>query len=157
MCRSWTPTDPALGVTLCERDLSASEAMNSFRPVGLTIGVDLEFLRTDEGGRARPIGGADYPPGGYRPNWGLPGMAPPEQTGGPVLCFADSTACSCVDSHHNSHVSSQSREWPLQHVAWPPHERSLTPSHSGQGSLCLLCGRARFHDAYATYALHALG
>ena len=69
------------------RHLSASEAMNSFQPVGLAIGVTLELLTTEEGGRTRPIGDSDYPPGGYRPNWGLPGMTPPQQTGGPVLCF----------------------------------------------------------------------
>ena len=45
------------------------------------------MVRTEDGGRQRPIGGDPYPPGGYRANWGLPGMEPGEQAGGPVLCF----------------------------------------------------------------------
>ncbi len=53
----------------------------------LAIGVDLTVLTRAEGGRRNPIGGDGYTPCGYRPNWGLPGMTPPAQTGGPVQCF----------------------------------------------------------------------
>lgn len=53
----------------------------------LAVGVELTMLTTAEGGRHNPIGGDEYPPCGYRPNWGLPGMTPPEQTGAPVQCF----------------------------------------------------------------------
>jgi hypothetical protein len=55
---------------------------------GYALGVDLQVVATEDGGRTKPIGIADeYPPMQYRPNWGLPGMAPPEQTGAPVVCF----------------------------------------------------------------------
>ncbi|MCO8125850.1 hypothetical protein NHL50_01345 [Acidimicrobiia bacterium EGI L10123] len=54
---------------------------------GFALGIELEVVKTEDGGRVNPIGGDDYPPMAYRPNWGLPGMTPPEQTGGPVLCF----------------------------------------------------------------------
>lgn len=55
---------------------------------GLAVGVELYVIPTEEGGRVHPIGGDDYPELAYRPNWGLPEMTPPEQTGAPVLCFA---------------------------------------------------------------------
>ena len=56
----------------------------------LAIGVDLELMSTQDGGRQRPL------PGGsevssrftYRPNWGLPGWPDVEQTAGPVLGFS---------------------------------------------------------------------
>ena len=56
----------------------------------LALGLALRFTTTDEGGRTMVL------PGGfgrevrfqYRPNWGLPGMEPPEQTGAPVLGFS---------------------------------------------------------------------
>ncbi len=54
---------------------------------GFALGIELAFVKTEDGGRTNPIGGDIYTPLGYRPNWGLPGMTPPEQTGGPVLCF----------------------------------------------------------------------
>lgn len=53
----------------------------------LAVGVELTLLTTAEGGRRNPIGGSEYPACSYRPNWGLPGMTPPEQTGAPVQCF----------------------------------------------------------------------
>lgn len=53
----------------------------------LAVGVELTLLTTEDGGRRHPIGGDEYPPCRYRPNWGLPGMRPPEQAGAPVQCF----------------------------------------------------------------------
>jgi hypothetical protein len=54
------------------------------------FGVHLRLTTTEEGGRSAPLlGGAG--PGSrcrYRPNWGLPWMTPPEQTGAPVLGFS---------------------------------------------------------------------
>jgi hypothetical protein len=54
------------------------------------FGIDLHLTSTDAGGRGTPLlGGAGREHRlNYRPNWGLPGMTPPEQTGAPVLGFA---------------------------------------------------------------------
>ena len=54
------------------------------------FGVLLRLLTTDEGGRTTPLLGGSTPEVKfqYRPNWGLPQMTPPEQTGAPVLAFS---------------------------------------------------------------------
>lgn len=53
------------------------------------FGVLLRLTSTREGGRRIPLaGGWDREHRfNYRPNWGLPGMEPPDQTGAPVLGF----------------------------------------------------------------------
>lgn len=54
------------------------------------FGIDLHLTSTEDGGRLTPLLGgvrAEYRLN-YRPNWGLPGMTPPEQTGAPVLGFS---------------------------------------------------------------------
>jgi hypothetical protein len=54
------------------------------------FGIDLHLTSTEAGGRGTPLlGGAGRESRfQYRPNWGLPGMTPPEQTGAPVLGFS---------------------------------------------------------------------
>lgn len=54
------------------------------------FGLDLELTPSDKGGRETPIvaAGADGSDYLYRPNWGLPEMVPPEQTGAPVFRFS---------------------------------------------------------------------
>lgn len=54
------------------------------------FGVALHFAATEDGGRRTPLSGGSDPKDRftYRPNWGLPGMTPPEQTGAPVLAFS---------------------------------------------------------------------
>lgn len=52
------------------------------------LGIDLLLLR--EGGRQNPLLGGSTPERRftYRPNWGLPGWPPGEQTAAPVLGFS---------------------------------------------------------------------
>jgi hypothetical protein len=50
------------------------------------LGFSLHLLPPDKGGRQIVLDGTQR--FGYRPNWGLPGMVAPEQTGAPVLCFS---------------------------------------------------------------------
>ena len=59
--------------------------------VGLALGVLLELTTSEAGGRRTPI--LNHPDRlfGYRPNWGLPSMLPPEQTGAPVLGLSRNT------------------------------------------------------------------
>ena len=54
------------------------------------FGVLLRLTTADQGGRQTPLlGGAGRDAKfEYRPNWGLPHMAAPEQTGAPVLAFS---------------------------------------------------------------------
>jgi hypothetical protein len=54
------------------------------------FGIRLRLTTTDEGGRRTPLaGGSDASVQfQYRPNWGLPDMTPPDQTGAPVLAFS---------------------------------------------------------------------
>ena len=56
----------------------------------LAFGLDLHLRATAEGGRHTALlgGHAEGSRFNYRPNWGLPGMTPPEQTGGPVFGFS---------------------------------------------------------------------
>ena len=51
------------------------------------VGIDLHLAATEDGGRSKPLGAAGYKPYEYRPNWRVPGMAPPNQIGAPVLHF----------------------------------------------------------------------
>ena len=53
------------------------------------FGLLLRLTTTAEGGRTTPLAGGRGTDTRfeYRPNWGLPGMTPPEQTGAPVLGF----------------------------------------------------------------------
>jgi hypothetical protein len=56
----------------------------------LAIGVDLDLVSTEDGGRTTPLRGG-YAEGSrltYRPNWGLPHWPHGEQTAGPVLGFS---------------------------------------------------------------------
>jgi hypothetical protein len=50
----------------------------------------LQFTTTAQGGRRTPLLGGAGPEARftYRPNWGLPQMTPPDQTGAPVLAFS---------------------------------------------------------------------
>lgn len=52
----------------------------------LALGIELTLVRTEDGGRVSPVVPAGD--GTYRPNWGLPSMAPPGQTGAPVWRFS---------------------------------------------------------------------
>lgn len=56
------------------------------------FGVLLRLTSSDAGGRQTSLPGGDGPEVRfrYRPNWGLPGMTPPDQTGAPVLAFSRS-------------------------------------------------------------------
>lgn len=54
------------------------------------FGVALHLTTAAEGGRQSPLAGGSGPEArfAYRPNWGLPGMTPPDQSGAPVLAFS---------------------------------------------------------------------
>jgi hypothetical protein len=54
------------------------------------FGVLLRLTTTEQGGRTTGLAGGAEPEVTfqYRPNWGLPQMTPPEQTGAPVLAFS---------------------------------------------------------------------
>ena len=56
----------------------------------VAFGIDLRLTTTAEGGRRTPLlGGWDRDQRfNYRPNWGLPTMTLPEQTGAPVFAFS---------------------------------------------------------------------
>lgn len=56
----------------------------------LAFGLLLRLMTTEQGGRRTPLLGGSEPSVRfqYRPNWGLPHMGPPEQTGAPVLAFS---------------------------------------------------------------------
>lgn len=54
----------------------------------IAFGIDLHLKSVAEGGRSEPLVNLLDRGWSYRPNWGLPGMAPPEQTGAPVLAFS---------------------------------------------------------------------
>lgn len=62
--------------------------MESFATVA--FGVQPHLVETADGGRTTALlGGNDPAPRfKYRPNWGLPGKMPPDQTGAPVLGFS---------------------------------------------------------------------
>jgi hypothetical protein len=51
--------------------------------VSAVLGLSVRFV-ADGGRTAAVVAGR----GAYRPNWGLPGMTPPGQTGAPVLGFS---------------------------------------------------------------------
>ena len=51
------------------------------------FGIDLTLRSTETGGRSKPLGAVPYKRYQYRPNWTLPSMTFPDQTGAPVLCF----------------------------------------------------------------------
>lgn len=56
----------------------------------LAFGLDLHLTTAAEGGRLTALLGGHAENGrlNYRPNWGLPGMTPPEQTAAPVFGFS---------------------------------------------------------------------
>lgn len=56
----------------------------------VAIGIDLDLVPSNEGGRQTPLlgGYAAKDRFTYRPNWGLPGWGDGEQTAGPVLGFS---------------------------------------------------------------------
>lgn len=56
------------------------------------LGLDLRLTTTEAGGRRTALTGGTGPGArfAYRPNWGLPHMRPPEQTGAFVLGFSRS-------------------------------------------------------------------
>jgi len=54
----------------------------------IAFGLELHVTPTEEGGRTRPLLNVPDQPWTYRPNWGLPSMTPPAQTGAPVLSFS---------------------------------------------------------------------
>lgn len=54
----------------------------------LAFGIDLRLTPTEQGGRSTPLLNVSDGSWVYRPNWGLPSMAPPEQSGAPVLGFS---------------------------------------------------------------------
>lgn len=57
----------------------------------IAFGLELRLLPTEAGGRTTPIVASGSKPFLYRPNWGLPSMEPPEQTGALVLGFGADT------------------------------------------------------------------
>jgi hypothetical protein len=60
------------------------------REATYAFGVELRLTPSADGGRLTPLldGSGSDRRFHYRPNWGLPGMIPPEQTGAPVLAFS---------------------------------------------------------------------
>lgn len=54
------------------------------------FGIELRLTSSADGGRLTPLLGGRGSDRRFacRPNWGLPGMIPPEQTGAPVLGFS---------------------------------------------------------------------
>lgn len=54
----------------------------------IAFGIDLHLTSTAEGGRSEPLLNVRDRMWSYRPNWGLPSMTPPEQSGTPVLAFS---------------------------------------------------------------------
>ena len=56
----------------------------------LAFGIELCLVTENDGGRSSPLLGGTAPETQfrYRPNWGLPGMRPPDQSGAPVLGFS---------------------------------------------------------------------
>ena len=54
------------------------------------FGLELHLTPTADGGRQTTLlgGSATDRRFNYRPNWGLPGMTAPEQTGAPVFAFS---------------------------------------------------------------------
>jgi len=59
-------------------------------PPRVVCGITLTLVPTEEGGREGPLLGGATPDREfkYRPNWGLPGMTPPEQSGAMVFGFS---------------------------------------------------------------------
>ncbi len=56
--------------------------------LALAVGIHLSLVSTADGGRSGPVLNLEGRHWSYRPNWGLPSMTPPEQTGGPVFSFS---------------------------------------------------------------------
>jgi len=54
----------------------------------IALGIDLSLTSTEDGGRSGPLMNISDRLWPYRPNWGLPSMAPTEQSGAPVLAFS---------------------------------------------------------------------
>ncbi len=54
----------------------------------IAFGIDLHLTPTAEGGRSTPLLNDADRTWVYRPNWGLPSMIPPDQSGAPVLAFS---------------------------------------------------------------------
>jgi hypothetical protein len=54
----------------------------------IAFGIDLHLTPTAEGGRSTPLLNLPDRRWTYRPNWGLPSMIPPDQSGAPVLAFS---------------------------------------------------------------------
>ncbi len=57
----------------------------------LALGIELHLTPTSEGGRSKPLLDLAARRWAFRPNWGLPSMTPPAQTGAPVLAFSRDT------------------------------------------------------------------
>jgi hypothetical protein len=53
---------------------------------GFAVGLELTLVPTSEGGRRSAV--ISGPGKSYRPNWGLPTMVPPDQTGAPVFAMS---------------------------------------------------------------------
>ena len=53
----------------------------------IALGIDLHLTPATEGGRSLPLLNLSDRTSIYRPNWGLPSMTPPEQSGAPVFAF----------------------------------------------------------------------
>lgn len=58
----------------------------------VALGIELQLLPTSGGGRRTPLAGGNDRSAifTYRPNWGLPGMVHPDQTGAFVFGFSRS-------------------------------------------------------------------
>jgi hypothetical protein len=54
----------------------------------IAFGIDLHLTPTAEGGRSTPLLNLADKTWVYRPNWGLPSMTPPDQSGAPVFAFS---------------------------------------------------------------------
>ena len=54
----------------------------------IALGIDLHVTPATEGGRSTPLLNLADRTWVYRPNWGLPSMTPPDQSGAPVFAFS---------------------------------------------------------------------
>ena len=69
----------------------------------LALGVELQLVSTEDGGRETALKGGCAPSDRftYRPNWGLPVWGTGEQTAGPVLGFSGEAICGVFSKNEN--------------------------------------------------------
>ena len=65
--------------------------MTSDPDAHIALGIELQLIPTEQGGRATPIGPLRRDGPQYRPNWGFEALGdPPAQTGAPVVSWEKS-------------------------------------------------------------------